>query len=67
MVKSNEIDMVQLQDELEADEKKLGLTIVRLTNVRAKLVFEEYRLQIINDRIKATKAKIVYAARELTK
>ena len=67
MVKSNEIDMGQLQDELEADEKKLGLTIVRLTNVRAKLVFEEDTLQIINDRIKATKAKIVYAARELTK
>ena len=67
MVKSNEIDMGQLQDELEADEKKLGLTIARLTNVRAKLVFEEDTLQIINDRIKATKAKIVYAARELTK
>jgi hypothetical protein len=67
MVKSNDIDMGQLQDELEADEKKRGLTIARLTSARAKLMREEDTLQIINDRIKGTKAKIVYAARELTK
>jgi len=67
MVKSNDIDMGQLQDELEADEKKRGLTIARLTSARAKLMREEDTLQIINDRIKSTKAKIVYAARELTK
>jgi hypothetical protein len=67
MVKSNDIDMGQLQDELEADEKKRGLTIVRLTNARAKFMHEEDTLKIIDDRIKITKTKIVHAARELTK